>query len=252
MQLPKIDPMLQRSCLLKQRPISNRIITLEGTDCSFKETNANRLYDYIKNNISDKVLIYHFPNYDSDNDGIQMVKRMLNGEKIEGLETPYDVATIYALDRYYTLINNGGKNIYEYLDEGYYVIFDRYVYSNVIYQAYNNKGDKEDMKICSYIMYLEHFLFTLPYSNINIALISDYDMIKDKMKSRKKANGLERDIYEEDEERMRQSYDSLLLYSDMYKFNKVYVTKDNKQFKSKEDIFNEILSILNNNKFFIK
>lgn len=242
---------LHNYCLRKQRAYP-KIITLEGTDCSFKETNANKLYNYIKNNITDKVKVYHFPNYDSDNEAVQMIKKMLNGEKLKGINinNPRDVAMLYALDRYYTLISpKEDKNIYEYLDNGYYIIFDRYVYSNIIYQAYNNGGNEEDLKIADFIMYLEHYMLGLPYSNINIALISDYDLIKNKMKARKKPNGLERDIYEEDEERMRKSYDSLITYANKFNFNKIYVTDENKEFKSKEDIFNEILSILNKYNF---
>lgn len=220
-----------------------KIIEIEGTDCSFKETNSIALYNYIKENITDKVLIYHFPNYNSSSS--DDVKKILNGE-IKA-DTPTSIF-FFALDRYRTLINedSNNKNIYDYLEEGYYIILDRYVGSNYIYQAYNNNFNDYDQEMERIIDTIEYDCFQLPESDIVIALASEYDVIKEKMIKRRKNNGIEKDIYEEDEQRMRRSYESLLFFANRYNWNLIYVTEDEKP-KSSDDIFNNILKILNDN-----
>lgn len=222
-----------------------KIIEIEGTDCSFKETNSIALYNYIKENITDKVLIYHFPNYNSSSS--DEVKQLLNGEI--KTDTPTSIF-FFALDRYRTLIkeDSNGKNIYDYLEEGYYIIFDRYIGSNYIYQAYNNEFDDYDQEMERIIDSIEYDCFQLPKADIVISLASEYDIIKEKMANRRKNNGISKDIYEEDEEKMRKAYDSVLFFTNRYNWNLIYVTEDGKP-KSGDDIFNQILLILNQNNF---
>ena len=76
-----------------------KIIVIEGTDSSGKETQTKLLYERIKK-IYDKTIKISFPNYDSP--ACEPVKMYLAG--VFGTDAtkvnPYPISTMYAIDRY--------------------------------------------------------------------------------------------------------------------------------------------------------
>jgi len=107
-----------------------KIIVIEGTDSSGKETQTKLLYERVKK-IYDKTIKISFPNYDSP--ACEPVKMYLAGAfgtdatKVN----PYPISTMYAIDRYASFKQDWEK---KYIDD-YIIITDRYVTSNMIHQA---------------------------------------------------------------------------------------------------------------------
>ena len=115
-----------------------KLIVIEGTDSSGKETQSNLLYEkLLKRNLNVKKIT--FPNYESP--ACMPVKMYLAGEFGEkALDVnPYPVSAMYAIDRYASY-----KKDWEdfYKEEGI-IITDRYTQSNMIHQASKLKSEKE-------------------------------------------------------------------------------------------------------------
>ena len=65
--------------MLQTIPELGKFIVFEGLDCSFKETNSNKLYEYIKETHPEiNVKIVHFPRYGEP--ACCMVEKYLKGE----------------------------------------------------------------------------------------------------------------------------------------------------------------------------
>ena len=115
-----------------------KIIVIEGTDSSGKETQTKLLYERVKK-IYDKTIRISFPNYDSP--ACEPVKMYLAGAfgtdatKVN----PYPISTMYAIDRYASFKQDWEK---KYIDD-YVIITDRYVTSNMIHQASKIKDNEE-------------------------------------------------------------------------------------------------------------
>ena len=107
-----------------------KIIVIEGTDSSGKETQTKLLYERVKK-IYDKTIKISFPNYDSP--ACEPVKMYLAGAfgTDAAKVNPYPISTMYAIDRYASFKQDWEK---KYNDD-YIIITDRYVTSNMIHQA---------------------------------------------------------------------------------------------------------------------
>lgn len=104
-------------------------IVLEGLDGAGKSTQVKLIQDTLTSQgMSFEYL--HFPRFDTPVYG-ELIARFLRGElgSVDQV-SPYLVALIYAGDRL-----AAAADIRRWLDEGKYVIADRYVYSNVAYQC---------------------------------------------------------------------------------------------------------------------
>ena len=103
-----------------------KILAFEGLDGSGKETQTKLLEKRLRDE-GIKVVRIEFPNY--ENKYSLFVKEYLNGKFGKDVD-PYVVSVFFSLDRF-AIYKSKIKN---YLDDGYVVICDRYVYSNLIYQ----------------------------------------------------------------------------------------------------------------------
>ena len=105
------------------------LIVLEGLDGAGKSTQI----DLLQQLLASRGLRYeylHFPRFDAPIYG-ELIARFLRGElgAVDAVD-PYVVALLYAGDR-----ADAAPVIRRWLDEGKFVILDRYVYSNVAYQC---------------------------------------------------------------------------------------------------------------------
>jgi hypothetical protein len=104
-------------------------IVIEGIDGSGKSTQLKKTLEFLgRQRVRFKYI--HFPRTDSPVYG-DLIARFLRGD-LGDLKSvnPYLVALIYAGDRYDARIQ-----ISEWLNEGFLVVADRYVYSNVAFQC---------------------------------------------------------------------------------------------------------------------
>lgn len=154
-----------------------KLIVIEGTDCSGKETQTKMLVKRLeKQNIPCVRLC--FPNYDSPTGKI-VGGPYLGKDYIcecwfkEGAVNvdPKVSSLYYAADRKYNV-----KNIEELIDKGINVILDRYVYSNLAHQGGKIKDRKEREKMYDWLNKLEFDLLELPEADIKVFLHMPYEV----------------------------------------------------------------------------
>ena len=152
-----------------------KLIVVEGTDCSGKETQTNLLIEKLRND-NIKVKKYSFPNYNSTTGkiigGPYLGKDYIcDGWFNEGASNvdPKVSSLYYAADRKYNI-----WVILEDLKNGYNVVLDRYVYSNMAHQGGKFKTEKERDEMFNWIEKLEFDLLELPHADIKVFLRLDY------------------------------------------------------------------------------
>ncbi len=153
-----------------------KLIVIEGTDFSGKQTQTELLVKNLKNK-GFKVVYFSFPNYDSPTGKIiedPYLGKITKSYFPEGIENvdPKISSLYYAADRVYNI-----KTIEKYLNDGYIVVLNRYVESNMAYQG----GKIKDIKLRN-IMYewldnLEFVLLELPRPDMVIFLYMPYEKV---------------------------------------------------------------------------
>ena len=130
--------------------MSGKMIVLEGLDGSGKATQAQFLYDRMKEERL-PVLKVSFPNYGDHS--AALVRMYLSGQmgRIEDVNV-YGASTFFTVDRYATYQMYYKKQF----ETGSHIIADRYTTSNIVYQA--AKLRREDR--AGYIDWIEDLEFT--------------------------------------------------------------------------------------------
>lgn len=162
-----------------------KFIVIEGLDGSGKSTQIDLVENYLKEqNIKSKFL--HFPRPDAPFFG-EMISRFLRGElgDIDSVD-PYVVAMLYAGDR-----NDAGDMIRGWINDGYAVIADRYLYSNIGFQCAKLKSHEEKDKLAKWIKKLEYEYHGIPVPDLNLFLKVPYEFTKNSL--RKRREGADRD-----------------------------------------------------------
>jgi dTMP kinase len=114
------------------------------------------------------------------NQGIygDLIAAFLRGDfgSIENVH-PQLVALLFANDRkeHIHLIEN-------WLKEGYYVLADRYVYSNVAFQCAKLKDESESKALHQWILNYEYHILNLPKPDISVFLDVPFEIIESNLK----------------------------------------------------------------------
>jgi len=183
-------------------------IAIEGLDGSGKSTQLNLLQQHLKERkIRYKYL--HFPRTDSPVFG-ELVSMFLRGDlgSIDSVN-PYLIALIYAGDR-----NDAKQMVEEWIKEGYLVIVDRYVYSNIAFQCAKLIEKNMQEKLAEWILNLEYNYYRIPKPELSIFLNVPFDFIKERLTEERKGDERSylqgnQDIHEADlsfQEKVRQVY----------------------------------------------
>ncbi len=180
-----------------------KLIVIEGTDSSGKETQTKKLYEKLfEKGVNVKKIT--FPNYESP--ACAPVKMYLAGEfGTTALSiNPYPASTMYAIDRYASY-----KKEWErfYLENGV-VITDRYTQSNMIHQASKIIDKKEKEEYMKWLVDLEFNKMEIPKPDMVIFINMPFEFAQELMKNREnKITGeMKKDIHEKDVEYMKKSY----------------------------------------------
>ena len=152
-----------------------KIIVIEGTECSGKETQTSLIVQRLKRE-GKKVEHLAFPMYDTPTGkivggpylGKEYISNSYFKEDIINVD-PKVAALYYAADRRYNL-----KTINEFLDDGYDLIIDRYVESNMAHQGCKISNKEERFKLYKWFATLEYDLLELPRPNLTILLHMPY------------------------------------------------------------------------------
>lgn len=212
-----------------------KIIVVESnTDGAGKQTQTEEIYKYLKEK-GEKVVKFSFPNYNSDSS--YFVKKYLNGEFGDDAKNinPYIASTFFAVDRYLTYI----KEIKKYYDEDYYILMDRYVTSNIIYQAAKMENKNKIDEFINWNKELEYNKYNLPKPNYVIFLYMDLKE-SEKLRKNRKAKLEGKDIHEQNDEYLKKVSDNSLYICETEKWIKIECVK-NGRLKDILEIKEEIL-----------
>ena len=216
-----------------------KIIVVEGTDCSGKETQS-KLLEKRLNDSGKKCIRFEFPMYDTPTGkivgGSYLGKEEI-GESVfpEGAVnvSPYVVSLYYAADRKYNL-----DKIQEYLDKDYYVILDRYTTSNMAHQGSKIHDKDERFVMYQWIDKLEYWLLGLPKPDMTIFLHVPYEYTLELRKNRTSI-----DEHEKSVEHLKNAEEAYVELAAIYNWNTIECIKDNK-LRTVEDINDEIFSLI--------
>ena len=185
-----------------------KFLVVEGVDGSGKSTQIKLIMKHLE----DKGVPYryiHFPRTDSRIYG-ELIARFLRGDfgSLNSVD-PYLVALIYAGDR-----KDASQLIREWLEQGYLVLLDRYVYSNIAFQCAKLTDREMQKTLRNWILDLEFNYNGIPRPDLNILLDVPFSFTQKKLAGTREGNerdylqGL-RDIHEDDlgfQKRVREMY----------------------------------------------
>lgn len=213
-----------------------KLIIIEGTDGSGKQTQTLKLYERLKN---ENTLIkkISFPDYESESS--TLVKMYLRGDfgKNPMEVNPYAASTFYAIDRYASYKTKWGKDY----ENGITIISDRYTGSNMIHHASKINDLSERNKYLEWLEDLEYNKLSLPRPNLviflNVEIEYSFNLMRDRVN---KITGSEKkDIHESDLEYLRKSYYNALEIAKEKNWLIINCVKDGKM-RSIDEIHNEI------------
>lgn len=209
-----------------------KLIVIEGTDCSGKETQSNLLKEKLEG-VGCLVYKDSFPMYDTPTGkiigGPYLGKKHIGkGWFDEGASNvdPLVASAYFTADRKYNI-----DKINEKLDQGYTVILDRYVESNMAHQGGKifNKVKREDLYWR--LDLLEYEIFELPRPDRVFFLYMPQEYTEILKKGRKESA----DQHESDVKYLLNSEKAYLELATMYNFVTINCVENN-QIKTIEEI----------------
>lgn len=218
-----------------------KLILIEGTDCSGKETQSKLLVKKL-NERGKSAVYFTFPYYESPTGKI-VGGPYLGKEEIaksyfpEGAsEVPAKVASLYfAADRLYNF-----DLLKKLLDDNDYVILDRYVYSNMAHQGGKIESKEERFEMYNFLYELEFNMLGLIKPDLVIFLHMPYLYA-----SILKHNRTSLDGHESSPKHLQNAENAYLELSDKYNFSYVICVKDN-EIRDIEEINEEIYEKIKN------
>lgn len=223
--------------------MKGKLIVIEGTDCSGKETQTKLLVEKLEK-LNKKCVRFSFPNYDSPTGKIvggpylgksYICKGWFNEGAIN--VDPKVSSLYYAADRKYNI----GK-IEEMLNQGINVILDRYIYSNLAHQGGKIKDNEEKIKMYKWLEKLEFDLLELPHADIKVFLHMPYEVSLILKKDREEAM----DEHEASKEHLLLAEDAYKEIAKMYNFKTIECNNKNLP-KKIEEINEELFDYVNSN-----
>ena len=220
-----------------------KLIVIEGTDCSGKETQTRLLMEKFKKE-GIKVERLSFPMYDTPTGKIigacylgkpYLCKELFKEEKSwfeEGATSvdPLVAIDLYAADRRYNL-----PKIEKLLNEGINVIIDRYVGSNMAHQGCKIYDEKQRINMFKLIEEKEYIINKMPVPDISVFLYMPYEQAKILRLNREE----EADQHESDEAYLRNAEATYLDLVGLYDYKKIDCVNNNKV-RTIEDINNDL------------
>ena len=218
---------------------NGKLIVIEGTDCSGKETQTKLL---VKRLINDgiKCIRLSFPMYDTPTGkivgGAYLGKSDISESLFEEGSSNVDQyisCLYYAADRKYNI-----DKVLDYIKNGYVVILDRYTTSNMAHQGCKIADKDERFNMYNWIDKLEFWLLKLPVPDKTIFLHMPFKYSKILMSNRKFLDNNEKDdTYIMNAER---TYTEL---QELYNWDKIECVYDDK-IRSESEINDEIYKLI--------
>ncbi|BDD05210.1 dTMP kinase [Aureibacter tunicatorum] len=222
-----------------------KIITIEGLDGAGKSTQIDLMIKKLES-LGLKYKYIHFPML---NKGVYggLIAKFLRGEfgELDDVH-PTLVALLFAEDR-----KEHKSKLLQWLSEGYVVILDRYVNSNIAFQCAKVATQSEKDELKSWILDFEFNHNDLPKPDISFFLDVPLEIIEKSLQKERTGedraylNGKE-DIHESSFELQRNVYQEYnVLLDEQADFHRIDCFSDQKEWLSPEDIHNVIFSKIN-------
>lgn len=234
--------------------MKGKLIVVEGTDCSGKETQTKLLIERLTQD-GIKVQRLSFPMYDTPTGKIigacylgkeylckELFKNEINGWFSEGASNvdPYVASDLFAADRRYNK-----PKIEKLLNSGVNVILDRYAGSNMAHQGGKIANKEERLKLFKMIEEKEYKINEIPIPDMTIFLYVPYEFALELKKNR-----LEKaDQHEQNPEHLKHAEETYLQLVDLYDYSQINCVKDNKLRTIEdinEEVYNKVKKLLRN------
>ncbi|RYD66531.1 MAG: thymidylate kinase [Sphingomonadales bacterium] len=182
------------------------IIAIEGADGVGKNTTATRLCETLRAT-GHSADVIGFPRYGETVAGVTIGRYMAGDMTVP--VTPHAAATLYALDRF-----EWRDNILAAVAANDVLVFDRYVASNMAYQAARVDPDAS-RGVMEWILALETGQFALPVPTLSIYLDTPWDLARAMIlkKAERSYTSKSYDEYEADvalQQRVRTNYEAIV------------------------------------------
>ena len=217
-----------------------KLIVVEGTDCSGKETQVKRAVARFKE-MGLNIYNYSFPMYDTPTGRIVGGPYLGKSYICEGwfLEGATNVDALaasayYAADRRYNI-----GIINKHLENGDIVILDRYVESNMAHQGGKLKTPEERTKMYQKLDTLEFEIMELPRPDAVIFLYMPFEYAAVLKKNREETP----DQHESNKAHLKQAETAYLELTEKYGYKKITCVKDD-IIRTIDDINDEVVETL--------
>ncbi len=218
-----------------------KIIVVEGTDCSGKETQTSLLVQRLSK-MGRKIERFSFPNYESPTGkivgGPYLGKQYIcDGFFPEGAaEVDPKVASLYyAADRKYNM-----PKIMELLEQGYDVVLDRYVESNMGHQGGKIFDKEERLKLYQDLEQLEYGFLGLPRPDLIIFLYVPYKKVAELRAGRDEPA----DQHEASPLHIRNAEHAYLELAEIHDYKKIECVDKKGKMRDIEDIHEDVYDIV--------
>ena len=215
-----------------------KLIVIEGTDCSGKETQAKKAVEYFKKK-GINIFEFSFPNYESTTGkivgGPYLGKSYIcDGWFSEGATNvdPLVASAYYAADRRYNI-----GIINKHLDNGEIVLLDRYVESNMAHQGGKIKDSKKRHEMYEKLDTLEFEIMELPRPDAVIFLYMPFEYAAVLKKNRAESA----DQHEINKAHLEQAEKAYIELTEKYNYIKVDCVKDD-VIRTIDDISSEVVN----------
>lgn len=214
-----------------------KLIVIEGTDCSGKETQVKKTVEKFRN-MGINIYNYSFPMYDTPTGkiigGPYLGKSYLcDGWFSEGAANvdPLAASAFYAADRRYNI-----GIINKHLENGDIVLLDRYVESNMAHQGGKLESKDEREKMYQKLDELEFGIMELPRPDAVIFLYMPFEYAAILKKNREESP----DQHESNKIHLKNAERAYLELTEKYGYKKVNCVKDD-VIRTIDDINKEVV-----------
>lgn len=221
--------------------MKGKIIVIEGTDCSGKETQTSLLVQRLAKE-GRKIERLSFPSYDTPTGrivgGAYLGKKYIGeGYFPEGAANvdPKVASLYYAADRRYSR-----DKIIDLVNKGYTVVIDRYVESNMGHQGGKIFDKEERLKLYEDLANLEYGFLELPKPDLTIFLYMPYKKVVELKKGRAETS----DQHESSPLHIKNAEAAYLELAELHNYKKVTCVLKGNKLRDIMDIHEEIYNIV--------
>lgn len=214
-----------------------KLIVIEGSDGSGKETQTHLLLDRLRI-LNVNVQVQSFPRYGQPS--ARPVERYLRGELSNdpSAVNAYAASLFYAMDRYESFLTDWG----EFYRSGGIVLCDRYTTSNAVFQASKLPRDQVP-SFLNWLYDLEYARLGIPEPDAVVYLHAEPDAVWRTLSARTGKAGVQHDIHEKNKDFLASANANGLYVARHGGWTVVHVT-ENGAFRERQVIHEEIFQKL--------